>query len=201
MISRKPSPPSASPSSSPGKGNSAPQSTDPACPEASDQRRTSAEASPEPVASDTSPSSGSPRSSPKEGKPKQKASKSDRPAEESSQCGGMLQTVQCGTGPPGKQVELKRASLSLGQVYILLGVLLMGMFVLSAALLTYIDGRLPPIATGQPAQQLPVQVVAPSADELRRQVESLVSAYWKQNIDKLSGELLAHVRRTVPEFR
>ncbi|XP_058066381.1 uncharacterized protein LOC131216002 [Anopheles bellator] len=88
-------------------------------------------------------------------------------------------------------------------VYILFSVLLVAMFILSAALLTYIDRRL------QPA---PV-VVAPTAghhhhqgepvtvDEMRRQVETIVRNYWKHNIDKFSEDLLAHAgRRSVPEF-
>ncbi|XP_049541678.1 uncharacterized protein LOC125954974 [Anopheles darlingi] len=76
-------------------------------------------------------------------------------------------------------------------LYALLGVLLVGMFVLSAALLAYVDRRLAPIGTVDGDGVRPVRV-----DEMRRQVEQIISNYWQHNIDKFSQDLLAHVRRS-----
>lgn len=85
-------------------------------------------------------------------------------------------------------------TLSLGQVYVLLAVLLVGMFVLSAALLAYVDRRLPPA-------ELHHRTTASLEEDVRRQVETILSDYWKSNIDKLSADLLAHARRAAPELR
>nr|XP_040223621.2 uncharacterized protein LOC120949998 isoform X1 [Anopheles coluzzii]XP_040223622.2 uncharacterized protein LOC120949998 isoform X1 [Anopheles coluzzii] len=84
-------------------------------------------------------------------------------------------------------------TLSLGQVYVLLAVLLVGMFVLSAALLAYVDRRLPPA-------ELHHHPTASLEEDVRRQVETILSDYWKSNIDKLSADLLAHARRAAPEL-
>uniref|UniRef100_A0A182T730 Uncharacterized protein n=1 Tax=Anopheles maculatus TaxID=74869 RepID=A0A182T730_9DIPT len=102
-------------------------------------------------------------------------------------------TEQTNPGVMKPSEHTQTATLSLCQVYVLLAVLLSGMFVLSAALLAYVDRRLPPTEVGRTAVSL--------EEEVHRQVETILSNYWKSNIDKLSADLLAHTRRIAPELR
>uniref|UniRef100_A0A182MBY3 Ig-like domain-containing protein n=1 Tax=Anopheles culicifacies TaxID=139723 RepID=A0A182MBY3_9DIPT len=89
-------------------------------------------------------------------------------------------------------VAATQTTLNLCQVYVLLAVLLIGMFVLSAALLAYVDRRLPPADVVRTSPSL--------EEEVHRQVETILSNYWKSNIDRLSADLLAHARRIAPEL-